>query len=83
MTDIAVKEKIKQFVEHHLGGASIDDDENIFEKGYVNSLFAMQLVLHVEQEFGITVDNDDLEMSNFSSISALSQFVKSKKNLTT
>jgi methoxymalonate biosynthesis acyl carrier protein len=39
----------------------------------------MQLVLFVEKEFGIQVDNEDLELSNFESVNALTRLVMAKR----
>ncbi|MFJ5049833.1 phosphopantetheine-binding protein [Streptomyces sp. NPDC088719] len=56
----------------------LKDDDDIFELGFVSSMFAMQLVSFVEHEFGITVENEDLELEYFRSISALDAFVTRK-----
>ena len=56
----------------------IHDDDDIFELGLVDSLFAMQLVAFIEKEFYITVERDDLDIANFSSIAALAAFVEAK-----
>ncbi len=59
-------------------GSDVGDDDDIFELGLVSSLFAVQLVDFIEREFRIVVDNEDLELENFRSVSALSEFVGSK-----
>ncbi|MET7509472.1 MULTISPECIES: phosphopantetheine-binding protein [Streptomyces] len=56
----------------------LKDDDDIFERGFVSSMFAMQLVSFVEHEFGITVENEDLELEHFRSVSALDAFVTRK-----
>jgi len=56
----------------------IDDEDDIFELGIVDSLFAMQLVLFVEKKFSITVEQEDLDINNFRSIAALTNFVLKK-----
>ena len=78
-----LKEQIRKFIESNLvvfeDEADFSDSDNIFEMGFVNSLFAMKLVNHIEQEFGIEVDNEDLEISNFSSVERIVQYIESKK----
>ncbi|MEU7928406.1 MULTISPECIES: phosphopantetheine-binding protein [Micromonospora] len=64
---------IRAFVRRQADG--IADDEDIFANGYVNSLFAVQVIMFVEQTFGITVAGDDLDIRNFRSIAAIDQFV--------
>lgn len=44
----------------------------------VNSLFAMQLVLFVEKEFGFKVENEDLDYENFKSLDAIHGFIQRK-----
>jgi acyl carrier protein len=77
-----LKEKIRKFIESNLvvfeDEADFNDGDNIFEMGFVNSLFAMKLVSYIEQEFDIEVDNDDLEISNFSSVDRIAEYIGSK-----
>lgn len=56
----------------------VEDDEDLFASGLVNSLFAMQLVLFVEKEFNIQVDNQDLDIDNFRSVNAITSFIQNK-----
>ena len=78
-----LNEKIRKFIESNLvvfeDEAEFSDSDNIFEMGFVNSLFAMKLVSYIEQEFDIEVDNDDLEISNFSSVDRIVEYVQKKK----
>jgi acyl carrier protein len=79
-----LKEKIRKFIESNLvvfeDEAEFSDSDNIFEMGFVNSLFAMKLVNYIEEDFGIEVDNDDLEISNFSSVNRITDYIESKKS---
>ncbi len=76
------KEKIRKFIEANLvvfeDEVDLSDADNIFEMGYVNSLFAMKLLNYVEKEFAITVENEDMDIKNFSSVSNILQLVKKK-----
>jgi acyl carrier protein len=72
------KARIRSYIQRLLPGHTLRDDEDMFALGFVNSLFALQLVLFIEQEFGITIDSDDLEIDKFRTIDALAQFVESK-----
>ena len=77
-------ERIRQFLFANLlafdEDLTIGDDENIFESGFVDSSFALQLVVFVEKEFEIPVTDEDLDLSNFSTINRILQFVERKKN---
>jgi len=78
-----LKEKIRKFIEANLvvfeDEAEFGDSDNIFEMGFVNSLFAMKLVNYIEEDFGIEVANDDLEISNFSSVDRITAFIAEKQ----
>lgn len=72
------KETIRTFLSQHIRDNGFEDDDDLFAKGYLNSLFAMEMVLFVEKEFAFTVENTDLDPDNFRSVSALAAFVEQK-----
>jgi acyl carrier protein len=74
---------LKTFLAGYLRGYQLGDNDDIFASGFVNSLFAMQLVLFVERAFGVIVENEDLELNNFRTIDALAQFISRKRSQAT
>ena len=72
--------KIKAFLGKYFRNLDLQDDQDFFALGFVNSLFAMQLVLFVEKELGVPVSNEDLDIANFCSINAIMQLVQRKKS---
>ena len=76
-----VKIKIRSFLSRFFRKSNLQDDDDIFKAGFVNSLFAMQLVMFLEKEFDITVENTDLDFNNFRTITAILNFVESKKQI--
>lgn len=78
MQDNDIKVTIRRFILNSTQLQNLNDDENLFESGIVNSLFAIQLTTFVEKAFGIEVGMDDLEMENFSSLDAATAFVQRK-----
>ena len=73
-----VKGKIRTFLSKHIKSEDFNDDDHLFEKGYVNSLMAMELVLFVESEFSMQVGNKDLSLDNFKSVDTIAQLIESK-----
>ncbi|PJI09444.1 MULTISPECIES: acyl carrier protein [Clostridium] len=73
------KIKIKNFLSRYFTNYELKDDEDIFSLGFVNSLFAMQLVMFIEKEFSITIENEDLDLSNFKSINSMIKLIDSKR----
>jgi len=78
-----IKETVKRFILNSISLPNLDDDDNLFESGIVNSLFAVQLMTFIEQTFAIEVAMDDLEMENFKSLNATTAFVLQKKQAVT
>ena len=72
------KEKIRAFLFRYFQNHNLRDDEDIFASGFVNSLFAMQLVLFVESEFAIKIEDADLKIENFSTVNALDNLIERK-----
>jgi acyl carrier protein len=72
------RDKVRAFLGRFFRGHDLADDEDIFATGYVNSMFAMQLVQFVEGEFGVAVESEDLELDNFRSLNAIVALVERK-----
>jgi len=73
-----IKDKIKAFLSQFFGDHELQDDDDIFAAGFVNSMFAMQLVLFIEKEFQVTIDNEDLDLDNFRTINAVARLLERK-----
>ncbi|MCX7920663.1 MAG: acyl carrier protein [Clostridia bacterium] len=74
-----VEMKIRKFLSRFFRKHELQGNEDIFSLGFVNSLFAMQLVMFLEKEFGITVDTKDLDLENFRTLNAIVSFIDKKK----
>lgn len=67
---------IRSFVKARYPTAEVGDSDDIFALGYVNSLFAMELVVFIERHFDITIPNDELKLDNFRTIKAMTGLVE-------
>ncbi len=80
---MAEVDQIREFVKSNLvvldEEVPFGDGDNIFELGLVDSFFAIQLVLFIEEEFGIDVTDSDLDITNFSSVKRIAELVKRKR----
>lgn len=72
------RSQIRHFVTRAFKAHSLGDEDDIFATGYVNSLFAMELVTFIEGTFGVSVESDDLDLDNFRSIARMADFVAAK-----
>ena len=75
---IGVKQTVRDFILRSVAIKKLDDDDDLFASGIVNSLFAVQLMTFVEKAFAIEVDVDDLDIANFRSLNATTAFVLRK-----
>ncbi len=73
-----IRPRTKAFISRHFKNEQLNDDDDIFALGFVNSLFAMQLVMFVEKEFGMSVADEDLSIDNFRSVNAVVDLVTRK-----
>jgi len=78
MQEAQIKETVRQFIFSAIRLPELGDDDNLFESGIVNSLFAVQLMTFVEKTFGIEVESEDLDIENFKSLNATTGFVVRK-----
>lgn len=74
-----VETKIREFLAKYFKNYDLKNDEDIFSLGFVNSLFAMQLVLFLETEFALEMENDELALDNFRTIERMANLVARKK----
>ena len=72
------KLEIKQFLSRFFNTQQLKDDDDIFSLGVVNSLLALQLVNFLEKEFGITIEDEDLDIGEFRTINCMDRLVDRK-----
>ena len=64
--------------ENVTGGRGVADDEPLIENGVMTSLQTVELVTYLEDEFGITVEDDEFDEENFGSVDAIATLVEGK-----
>jgi acyl carrier protein len=76
-----VHEQIKKFIWTHFPSArnrNIRNDDRLLENGVLDSLGVLDLVNYLEEEFKITVVDEDLVPEHFQTIEHLAVFVREK-----
>ena len=76
-TDV-VTERIRAYIHAAVEPEVIDDGTDLFATGLLGSLFALELVTFVEDEFEIELDIEDLEIKHFACVTNLQAFVSRK-----
>jgi methoxymalonate biosynthesis acyl carrier protein len=56
-------------------GAPVSADLDLFASGTISSLFAMELVVHLEQAYGVVIAGSDLRRDNFRTVEAMTALV--------
>lgn len=74
------KTVIRKFIAGYIDQNRLSDEDDLFKTGYVNSLFAMELVTFVENKFRITIENEELNIDNFRTINSIASLVSQKCN---
>lgn len=72
-----IREWLKQNV---TGSTELSDDYELIDNGVLTSLQTVELVMFMEQEFGITVEDDELNEENFATVGSIAELVASKSS---
>jgi len=69
-----VQQELLRFLEARTR-TSWDPDTDLFAAGGQSSLFALELVLHLEKSFGISIRGTDLRLDNFRTVTVMAALV--------
>lgn len=72
------RQKITRYLAKFFPGVELAPGDDIFGLGFVTSMFALQLVNFVEHEFGVTIENEDMQLEYFRTVDALTALVERK-----
>ncbi len=73
-----VERQIAGLFETHMNVSVASVETDLFESGVLDSLAFVDLLLKLEEEFGIKTTVDELEIDNFRSINRIAEFVASR-----
>jgi methoxymalonate biosynthesis acyl carrier protein len=73
-----IKAAIREFLARFFKNQKLNDDDDIFAMGFVNSLLALQLVNFLQKQFQITIDDEDLDLDNFRTLNRMASLVERK-----
>ena len=77
------KERLKDFIVDNFlfgDGDKLAIETPLFEKGIIDSTGVLELIAFIEENFNVTVTDEELVQENFSSLNAIDSFLKSKIN---
>ena len=59
----------------------VEADTNLLLTGLVDSLGIMRLVLHIEEELGISVPPEDIVIENFLTVADMTRYLEGQKEV--
>jgi acyl carrier protein len=78
---VTIETQLRGFIEQEI----LEDEspvEDPLASGLLDSLAVEQLIAYIEDEFGVTFEDDELVAENFASLPAVAGLVASKQQLT-
>jgi len=80
-----VRDKIRSFlIDNYIYGTppeGFDDDTSFVSSGALDSTGVMELILFIEEQFGIKVKNEELIPENLDSVNRICQYVESQQTV--
>ena len=75
-----IQEQILEFFREKKKAEGLAFDTDLFKGGYIDSLFALEMVIYLEETFHIKLRNDDINEENFRTIDAIAAVVERTQN---
>ena len=75
-----IRNYIAEEILYSKNGYGYPDEASFLEEGIIDSTSVLDLVLFVEEKFGISVDDEEITPENFDSVSLLAAFVSQKSS---
>lgn len=78
-----VESQVRAYVVDHFlfgqGGDKLGSDDSFLEKGLIDSTGVLEVVMFLEERFGIKVQDDELVPENLDSLVRIARFVERKQ----
>jgi D-alanine--poly(phosphoribitol) ligase subunit 2 len=78
----ATENKIKEFLENNflIDFDEIEANQNLFESGFIDSYGFIELINFLENEFDITIQNEELVNESLISLSSITNYINLNHN---
>lgn len=77
---IETKNTLKSFILSELAGdgkiKNLGDEESVLERGMVDSIGMVKLLMFIEETYGIKIEDEELVPENFETISAMCRLIE-------
>ena len=83
MSDAALKARIKELVVQCLfldiEPSAIQDDDNLMEVHGVDSVNLFEIVVALEEDYGISFEDEDFDVETFATVRSIAELVERKR----
>lgn len=78
-----VESQVRAYVVDHFlfgqGGDALGSEDSFLEKGLIDSTGVLEVVMFLEERFGIKVQDEELVPENLDSVGRIARFVERKR----
>jgi len=80
---MTLQAELRQFIlENYLltrDESALSDSDSLMARGILDSTGALELALHLEERYGVTVQDEELHPDNLDSIDRIAAFIERKR----
>ena len=80
---MSIEEKVKEYIlENYLftnDQSELASDDSFLDKGIIDSTGILEIIMFLEDEFGVKVEDEEMVPENLDSVKNITEFVNSKK----
>lgn len=80
-----IREQIKAYIAETFlfsnDGFNLGDGDSLLDEGVIDSMGVLELIMFVEETFGISVEDEEIKPENFDSINNLHQYIQQKQSV--
>jgi acyl carrier protein len=81
---MTIEKQIKQYVADNFlfsdDGYQLSDEASFLEEGIVDSTGVLELIMFVEETFGVAVEDEEILPENFDSVAQLAAYIRRKSS---
>jgi len=70
-----IEQTLLAFLREQFGVEPSSADANLIEGGILDSMMFVDLIVFIEERFGVVAELDDLEIENFATVAGMARFV--------
>lgn len=72
--------RVREYIEENFlfGAEGVTDETSLLDEGYIDSTSVLEIVGYLEEEFEISVEDEELVPENFGSIANLAAYLEGK-----